>query len=170
MPPHMQSRDSQYKEEVIAIDRVSRVQKGGRRFRFRALVTVGDGQGKVGLAVAKASDVASAIRKASAQAQKQMFKVALTDSGTIPHEVLIRFAGAKILLKPAGPGTGVIAGSTIRPILDAVGISDVLSKSLGSSNKLNNCYATMEALKSLELSPPRLTPKKSPKAKLKSKE
>lgn len=145
--------DTKFTEEVIAIDRVARVVKGGRRFRFRALVAVGDRRGRIGLAVAKAGDVGSAIKKANAKAQKQLFHVPLTDQGTIPHEVNVRYAGAQILLKPAGPGTGVIAGRTIRPILEAVGISDVLSKSLGSTNKLNSCYAVIAALKQLEARP-----------------
>ena len=160
--------EQKLEEHVIAIDRVARVVKGGRRFRFRALVVVGNRRGRVGLAVAKASDVSSAINKASSQAQKKMLKVPITKSGSIPHLVETKFSGAHILLKPAGPGTGVRASGTIRPILEAVGIRDVLSKSLGSNNKLNNCYATVKALTQLELpskKPQPVSPKESPSNK-----
>src|SRR5688572_12314557 len=123
--PHYQDRpESEFKEEVISVDRVSRVQKGGRRFRFRALVVVGNGKGEVGLAVAKAADVPAAVDKAAAKAQKQTIQVPLVRGTTIPHQISARYAGAHVLLKPAGPGTGVIASTTIRPILEAAGIKD----------------------------------------------
>lgn len=142
------------KEQVIEINRVARVVKGGRRFRFRALVVMGDKQGQVGMGIAKAGDVASAVDKATAQARKAMFDVPLHEHGTIPHEIQARHSGARVLLKPAGPGTGVIAGGAVRQILEAAGVRDVLSKSLGSSSKLNNCYATMKALKQLHARKP----------------
>ena len=157
--------DQKMEEQVIAVDRVARVVKGGRRFRFRALVVVGDRRGRVGLAVTKASDVASAITKAGTQARKKLLSVPITSKGSIPHQVETKFSGAHILLKPARPGTGVRASGTIRPILEAVGIRDVLSKSLGSTNKLNNCYATMKALSQLES-----LPDNSPKPKASSQE
>ncbi|MEX0934667.1 MAG: 30S ribosomal protein S5 [Candidatus Saccharimonadales bacterium] len=132
-------------ERVVSIDRVTRVVKGGRRFRFRALVVVGDNEGSVGAAVAKGSDVATSVSKASGQAAKNMKKITLRD-GTIPHEVQAKHSGANVLLKPAGPGTGVIAGGAVREVLLAAGVSDILSKSLGSSNKINCTYATLKAL------------------------
>jgi len=144
----------EFKEQVIAIDRVARVVKGGRRFRFRAVAVIGDGRGRVGLGIAKAGDVSSAVDKATKHAKKTLFHVPL-QQGTIPHEVTARFAGAVVLLKPAGPGTGVIAGGSVRQIVEAVGISDILSKALGSTNKLNNCYATIAALKQLRPRPER---------------
>ncbi len=155
----------EFKEKVIAIDRVARVVKGGRRFRFRALLVIGDGRGRVGLGIAKAGDVSSAIEKATKQANKTLFNVPLHRHGTIPHEISARFAGAHVMLKPAGPGTGLIAGGSVRQILEAAGISDVLSKSLGSTNKLNNCYATIAALKGLRAQPDRPKPGSKPTTK-----
>lgn len=153
----MEYRDrnrSEFDERVIAIDRVSRVVAGGRRFRFRALVVVGDKKGQVGMGVAKAGDVTSAVTKATDQAKKHFIKVPITKSGTIPYVVHARHAGAKILLRPAAPGAGIIAGGAIREIMSVSGVKDVLSKSLGSTNKLNNSYATFEALKKLQLQAP----------------
>jgi small subunit ribosomal protein S5 len=138
----------QWNEQVISIDRVARVVKGGRRFRFRALVAVGDGKKQVGVGVSKAGDVQTAITKAISVAKKQLISIPLVN-GTIPHQITLKYSGAQIMLKPASPGTGVIAGGVIRTILDVTGIENVLSKSLGSSNKINNAYATIEALKSL---------------------
>ncbi len=136
----------EFKEAVIAVSRVARVVAGGRRFRFRALVAVGDGRGRVGVAVAKASEVGAAVTKASTQAKRHAINIPIHRHGTIPHETLARFAGAQVLLKPAGPGAGLIAGGTVRQILEVAGISDVLSKSFGSTNKLNTAYATLKAL------------------------
>jgi len=138
----------EFMEQVIDIDRVSRVVKGGRRFRFRALVVIGDGKKRVGVGVSKGSDVQAAIAKAVEVAKKDMIEISIYKT-TIPHQIQTRFSGAKILLKPAGPGTGIIAGGTVRAVLDVTGIKDILSKSLGSSNKVNIAYATIEALKSL---------------------
>ncbi|HEX9679059.1 MAG TPA: 30S ribosomal protein S5 [Candidatus Saccharimonadales bacterium] len=140
--------DQQWHEQVISIDRVARVVRGGRRFRFRALVTVGDGKRQVGIGIAKGDDVQSAITKAVATAKKQLVQVPL-DKGTIPHEITIKYGGAHVMLKPAAPGTGVIAGGVVRTIIDATGIENILSKSLGSNNKINNAYATIEAFTSL---------------------
>lgn len=138
----------EFMEQVIDIDRVSRVVKGGRRFRFRALVVIGDGKKRVGVGVSKGADVQAAISKAVEVAKKDMIEIS-TYKTTIPHEIQSRFSGAKILLKPASPGTGIIAGGTIRAVLDVTGIKDVLSKSIGSSNKVNVAYATIEALGNL---------------------
>lgn len=141
--------DKQLIEQVIAIDRVARVVKGGRRFRFRALVAVGDGKKKVGVGVSKASDVQGAITKAIAVAKKQMIEVPINQYGTIPHEITVKHGGAQVMLKPAAPGTGVIAGGVVRSILDVTGIENVLSKTIGSNSKLNNAYATIKAFDSL---------------------
>jgi len=138
----------QFEELVINIDRVSRVVKGGRRFRFKALVVIGDGKTKVGIGVAKGADVQAAIAKATDVAKKHAINIAIA-KGTIPHDIEIRFSGAQVLLKPAAPGTGIIAGGVVRSIIGVTGISDLLSKSLGSTNKVNIAYATIEALKSL---------------------
>ncbi|HSH31508.1 MAG TPA: 30S ribosomal protein S5 [Candidatus Saccharimonadales bacterium] len=142
----------EFEEKVIAIDRVTRVVKGGRRFRFRATVVVGDGRGRVGVGVGKGGEVVTSIAKAVSTAKKHLVAVPLKGQ-TIPHEVEVRFSGAQVLLKPASAGTGVIAGGAIRSVIEAVGIRDCLSKSLGSSNKVNNAYATVVALSQLRLAP-----------------
>lgn len=141
--------EKQFTENVVSIDRVARVVKGGRRFRFRALVVVGDGKGKVGIGVSKAGDVQAAVQKATDVAKKNMTTIALYNN-TIPHEVTGKVSGARILLKPASEGTGLIAGSVVRIVLEAVGVHNILSKSLGSSNKINSAYATVAALEQLE--------------------
>src|SRR5437870_816893 len=123
----------EFEEKVISIDRVARVVKGGRRFRFRATVVVGDGKGRVGVGVGKGGEVMTSIAKAVATAKKNLITVELNGQ-TIPHEVEVRFSGARVLLKPASEGTGVIAGGAVRSVVEAVGIRDLLSKSLGSSN------------------------------------
>lgn len=139
---------SPYDELVINIDRVARVVKGGRRFRFKALVVVGDKKGKVGIGVAKGLDVQSAVAKATDVAKKNFVSVPV-DNGTIPHDVQVKVGGANVLLKPAAPGTGIIAGGVVRSIIGVTGINNLLSKSLGSTNKVNIAYATIDALKSL---------------------
>ena len=140
--------EKQFEEVVINIDRVARVVKGGRRFRFKALVVVGDKKGKVGVGVSKGQDVQVAISKATDVAKKNMVQIPVVND-TIPHEVEVKLGGARVLLKPAAPGTGIIAGGAVRTIIGVTGINNLLSKSLGSSNKVNVSYATIEALKSL---------------------
>ncbi|HVQ44741.1 MAG TPA: 30S ribosomal protein S5 [Candidatus Saccharimonadia bacterium] len=145
----IEQQPKEFEEKVIAIDRVARVVKGGRRFRFRATVVVGDGKGRVGVGVGKGSEVMTSIAKAVARAKSQMITVPLKDR-TIPHEIQVRFAGAIVLLKPASAGTGVIAGGAVRNVVEVAGIRDLLTKSLGSSNKVNNAYATALALSRLK--------------------
>ncbi len=134
-----------YEENVIAIDRVARVVKGGRRFRFKALVVVGDRKTKLGVGVAKGTDVQMAVAKATDVAKKHMITVPVVN-GTIPHDVEVKLDGARVLLKPAAPGTGVVAGGVVRSVVNVIGITDLLSKSLGSTNKVNIAYATVDAL------------------------
>ncbi|MCL2451400.1 30S ribosomal protein S5 [Candidatus Saccharibacteria bacterium] len=137
-----------FEEQTIAVDRVSRTVKGGRRLRFKALVVVGDKKTRVGVGVAKGRDVQQAVEKATGVAKKHLITIPLAGT-TIPHDTEIKHTGAHVLLKPAAPGTGIIAGGVIRSIIGVTGISDLLSKSLGSANKVNIAYATIEALESL---------------------
>jgi small subunit ribosomal protein S5 len=136
-------------ERVVHITRTAKVIKGGRRFAFRAVVVVGDNQGSVGVGVGKARGVPDAIRKGAERAKENMTKITLMGT-TIPHEVIAQFGAAKVLLKPASPGTGVIAGSGVRAVVEAAGIRDILTKSLGSSNTLNVIGATMKGLSQLK--------------------
>ncbi|MDR1196778.1 MAG: 30S ribosomal protein S5 [Candidatus Nomurabacteria bacterium] len=138
----------QYEEQTIAIDRVARVVKGGRRFRFKALVVVGDRKSKVGVGVAKGQDVQAAVTKATDVAKKSMINFSMVNA-TIPHEIEVKVTGARVLLKPAAPGTGIIAGGVVRSVIGTTGITNLLSKSLGSNNKVNIAYATIKALQSL---------------------
>ncbi len=136
-------------EQVISIDRVARVVKGGRRFRFKALVVVGDGKGQVGIGVSKGADVQAAVQKAVSVAKKNLIVIPKYRD-TIPHDSEGKVAGAHILIRPAASGTGIIAGGVVRSILEIGGIRNVLSKSLGSSNKVNAAYATIKALQDLK--------------------
>ena len=138
----------EFDEVVINIDRVARVVKGGRRFRFKALVVVGNHKGKVGVGVSKGQDVQTAISKATDVAKKNLIVVPIANE-TIPHDAEVKVSGAQVLLKPAAPGTGIIAGGVVRQVIGVTGIRNMLSKSLGSTNKVNIAYATIEALKTM---------------------
>ena len=144
-----QEEKSQYLERVVAINRVAKVVKGGRRFSFTALVVVGDGEGTVGVGYGKAKEVPTAIAKGVEEAKKHFFKVPLIQR-TIPHPVQGEKAAGVVMLRPASPGTGVIAGGSVRAVLECAGVHDVLAKSLGSPNAINVVHATVEALKGLE--------------------
>ena len=138
----------EFEELVINIDRVARVVKGGRRFRFKALVVVGNRKDKVGVGVSKGQDVQTAVAKATQVAKKNLITIPL-QGDTIPHDAEVKLSGARVLIKPAAPGTGIIAGGVVRQVIGVTGIRNMLSKSLGSTNKVNIAYATIEALRSL---------------------
>lgn len=144
-----QPLDQQYDERVIEIARVAKVVKGGRRFQFRVTIVIGDNHGKIGIGIGKANAVPDAMRKATERAHKNIQQITLTNT-TIPHEVIGRTAGAVVLLKPASAGTGVIAGGGVRAVLEAAGVHDILTKSLGSANVLNVVKATFDALGQLK--------------------
>lgn len=139
----------EFEEEVIQIDRVTRVVKGGRRLRFRATVVIGNKKGKVGIGVGKSSEVTGAIQKAISQAKKSLIRVPMVGQ-TIPHRIKVKYKSARLLLMPACPGTGIIAGGPARKIIELSGIEDILSKSLGNNNKLTNSQATIRALSALQ--------------------
>jgi small subunit ribosomal protein S5 len=161
--PEMIQEEKQFDERTLHIDRVARVVKGGRRFRFRALVVVGDRKHKVGIGSAKGADVTAAVTKATEVAKKNFISVSLY-KGTLPHEIEQKVSGAHILLKPASAGTGLIAGGVVRTILEVAGVKNALSKSLGSSNKTNTAYATIAALDNLVPANKWVTASKKPAA------
>ena len=143
-----QRQQKMYEEELNSIGRVTKVTKGGRHFRFSAVVVVGDKKGKVGLGTGKSNEVPDAIKKASQAAAKNVVKVSIVEDRTIPHEATGVCGASRVMLKPAAKGTGVKAGGPVRSVLEMAGVKDILSKSLGSSTKVNMAYATLEALKS----------------------
>lgn len=170
-PTDVAPEEKQFDERTLHIDRVARVVKGGRRFRFRALVVVGDRKNRVGIGTAKGADVTAAVTKATEVAKKHMITVPIY-KGTLPHEADAKVGGAHILLKPASAGTGLIAGGVVRTVLEVAGIRNALSKSLGSTNKTNTAYATIAAIEHIQPASKWVTaaPKKAKTTKAKAEE
>jgi len=156
--------ESEFEQSIIDIARVTRVMAGGKRMRFRACLVIGDRKGRVGSAIAKGADVTLAVNKAFLKAKKNLITVPIIDE-TIPHRVESKFGAAKIMLKPAPKGTGIIAGGAARIILDLAGVSNIVAKILGSNNKLNNVSATLAALQKLKRVEPRIKTEKKPEVK-----
>lgn len=144
---------SDLEQKVLQISRVSRTVSGGRRMRFRALVILGDKKGKIGMGIGKGTEVALAVQKATHKARKNMLSIIITDTGTIPHEINSSYGSARIIMRPASEGTSIIAGNTIRSIAEVAGIRNLVAKIIGSSNKINNAYATIIALQQLQARP-----------------
>ena len=145
----LQTSKTDWQERVVAIQRVTKVVKGGKKMSFRAVVVIGNEQGKVGVGVGKAGDVITAVRKGVTDGKKHIISVPLTSSNSIPHSTNGRFGAAKLILRPSAPGSGVIAGSSIRTVLELAGVKNILSKQLGSNNLLNNARATVNGLSNL---------------------
>ena len=145
-----QKTDQEFLERVVTINRVTKVVKGGRRFSFSALVVAGDGKGQVGLGKGKASEVPESINKAGRVAKKAFIKVPLKDKRTIPHEIIGKFGASQVVLRPAGPGTGVIAGGPVRAVLECIGVRDILTKRIGSRNPHNVVNATLNGLQKIK--------------------
>ena len=139
----------EWQERVVAIQRVTKVVKGGKKLSFRAVVVVGDEQGKVGVGIGKATDVINAVKKGVTDSRKNIISVPLTSSNSIPHKISGRFGAAKLILRPSAPGSGVIAGGSVRTVLELAGVKNILSKQLGSNNLLNNARATLDGLSNL---------------------
>ena len=145
-----QTQETELLDRVVYINRCAKVVKGGKRFHFSAVVVVGDGKGKVGVGMGKANEVPGAIRKGMEKAKKNMIEVPIADGDTIPHEIIGKMGSSKVLLKPASPGTGVIAGGAVRAVMEVCGVKNILSKVLGSSNPMNVVSAVIQGLTSLE--------------------
>ncbi len=156
---HREREEKEFDQKIIDLARVTRVMAGGKRMRFRACVVIGDHNGRVGMAVSKAADVTAAVNKAYNQAKKQLIVVPIVNE-TIPHHVEVKAGAAKILLKPAPKGTGIIAGGAVRNVLAIAGVTNVVAKILGSNNKINNVRATLKALQSLKKQSTKSSPKK----------
>lgn len=150
MNPNNLHNQSEYFEKVVQVNRVSKKTKGGDKRSLSVIVVSGDKKGRVGVGLGKAADVASAVRKATTYAQKHMIEVSLKDNRTIPHAIVLKHGAARIMLKPAPAGTGIIAGGAVRVVVEAAGISDIVSKILGTNNRASNVYATLEALSKLK--------------------